>query len=95
MEAGITTDKFYNTRASHSNPEFRAPPQSVTTLSLQLEALGVSVLIDRLIARRLFAFAIKVAEFKKHFPGERVGAGFWPTGPCIKVEAPARRMRRR
>ena len=71
MEAGSTTDKFYNTCESLKiRNNVRHATVGIPLTQPQLEALGVRVLLDRLIARRLFAFAIKVAEFKKLPPGE-------------------------
>ena len=91
MEAGITTDKFYNTCESLKIlNNVRHMTVGIPLTQPQLEALGVSVLIDRLIARRLFAFAIKVAEFKKLPPGEgrsRILA-HWA---MYKVEAPSKK----
>jgi len=91
MEAGITTEKFYNTCESLKIlNNVRHMTVGIPLTQPQLEALGVRVLIDRLIARRLFAFAIKVAEFKKLPPGEgrsRILA-HWA---MYKVEAPSKK----
>ena len=71
MEAGITTEKFYSIcEALKILNNVRHETVGIPLTQPQLEALGVKVLLDRLIARRLFAFAIKVAEFKKLPPAE-------------------------
>jgi len=91
MEAGITTEKFYSTCESLKIlNNVRHQTVGIPLTQPQLEALGVGVLIDRLIARRLFAFAIEVAEFKKLPPAEgrsRILA-HWA---MYKVEAPSKK----
>jgi len=91
MEAGVTTEKFYSTCESLKIlNNVRHQTVGIPLTQPQLEALSVSVLIDRLIARRLFAFAIEVAEFKKLPPAEgrsRILA-HWA---MYKVEAPSKK----
>ena len=71
MEPGLTTKDFYNTCESLKIlNNVRHKTVGIPLTMPQLEALGVKVLLDRLIARRLFAFAIKIAEFLKLAPGE-------------------------